>query len=195
MTSPAAAPSAMLGHRLHHPGPNVGPPLPAGAGDVFAQPVLVPHLRPKLLDLGGEQSRPLAVLDLAQPLMGLHGQLEHLGKRIDGVARPLQVARHDPRDGHLGEPIGDGECLPASQIGERDIGLPYESSLLVPLGFPVPDEEQRDIVIHHSSDGTHGRLSPPPSPPWENPGEEREPICLLSTPLRTDEIDCRPGLT
>ena len=58
--------------------------------------------------------------------------------------------------GHLGEPVGDGQCLPASQLGERDIGLPNESPLLVPLGFPVPDEEQGDVVIHHSSDGTPG---------------------------------------
>ena len=144
------------GHSLHNPGADVGPPLPAGPGDVFAQPVLVPHLRPKLLDLGGEQTRPLAVLDLAQPLVGLHSQLEHLGERVDRVTCPLQVARHDPRDGHLGEAVGDGEGLTASQIGERDIGLPYESSFLVPLGFPVPDEEQGDIVIHHSSDGTPG---------------------------------------
>jgi hypothetical protein len=86
-----------------------------------------------------------AEIALAQPRLGLHGQVKPRGQRFGSQPCSRQVAGHhdvDPLGPGRRQPIGQPSGLPDARGRQRDVELALDPAARVPRRLAVADQQQ-----------------------------------------------------
>jgi 3-oxoacyl-[acyl-carrier protein] reductase len=95
-----------------------------------------------LFDLRCREARPRADIDLHEPASRLDGDVEPSGDDLRGLERAPERARVRRREALAGKRVCERLRLPAPGLVERDVRVPLEPALAIPVRLSVPHEDE-----------------------------------------------------